>query len=200
MANLRLYFEMLSKQLATTASGPLGYQLPPFRKEDTLDLEISVLKRVSENLAPLFEEQNLSAWSMRATVGTVISGVATSLATTTAFTIDSSGKSLIGSLALNTAAINALSDSAPIFLELIATLNGSNYGARYITRIENGIFTTGLLVAPADDLALGRAEGLRMFVAREGLPGEGFILTAENGVKAFIYLDNDGSLKADPIS
>lgn len=196
MANLRLYFEMTSKQLAVTERGPLGYALPPFRQEDTVDLEISIIKQISTVRAPFFELQNLSAWSLRVSLGTA----ATALATVTAFTIDSTGTILSGSLALNTAAVNALSDNALVYLEIIATLNGSPYGKKFPVTIEKAVFLSGTLVAPADDTALGRTEGLRTFVAKEGAAGEGFILKAENGVRAFIYLDNDGQLRASPIA
>lgn len=196
MANLRLYFELLHKSLAISAQGPLGYSLPPIRQEDTLVLDISLIKQVSTLRAPLFELQNATAWSLRASVGTV----ASVLATTTSFTIDSTGTILSGSLALNTSGINALSDGTEVYFELIATLNGANYGRRFPVRVEKAVFLSGTLVTPADDTALGRAEGLRTFVAKEGAAGDGFIMQAENGVRAWIYLDNDGQLKAEPIA
>ena len=196
MANLRLYFDLISKQLSATPQGPYGLTLPAFRQEDTLDLEISITKRIAYSSYPQFEVQNISAWSLRASVGTVASVAASA----TSFTPDSTATILAGSLALNTASVNAITDGAEVYFELIATLNGSPYGQRFPVRILKAIYLSGTLVAPADDTALGRTEGLRTFVRKEGSAGEGFILTAENGVKAYIYLDNDGQLKASPIA
>lgn len=196
MATLRIYFELLSKQMAVTAQGPLGYQLPTLRQEDSLDLEISILRQISTVKQPLFELVNLSAWSIRVTIGTAGS----SLTTATLSTVDSSGTSLSGNLALNTAGINALSDSASVYFEIIATNGSYVYGKRFPAIIEKAIYTSGALVTPADDTALGRAESVRLFVQKEGAAGDGFILTAENGVQAFIYLDNDGRLQASPIA
>jgi len=196
MANLRIYYELLHKSLAIAEQGPLGYALPPIRQEDSLVLDVSLIKQVSTLRAPMFELQNASAWSLRASIGTVGSV----LASTSSFTIDSTGTILNGTLALNTAGINALTDGTEVYFELIATLAGSSYGKRFPVRYEKAVYTTGTLVAPADDAALGRAEGLRTFVSKEGAAGEGFILTAENGVKAFVYLDNDGQLRASPIA
>jgi hypothetical protein len=199
MANLDLYFEQLSKQLASSEQGPLGFQLPALRQEDTIGLDVSIIKQISTVRAPLFEVQNISGYSLRATVGTLVAGVATALATTIAFTAVESNTKLRGSLALNTAAVNALSDSASVFLELIATDGDGNvYGRRFATRVEKAIYASGVLVAPADDTALGRLEADRRYVKLDSFKGG--IWESENGTKAFVYLHDDGTIRADPLS
>lgn len=198
MANLRLYFETESKQLSLSAFGPLGFQLPTLRQEDTMSLEISILRQVSTILAPLFEVQNISAYSLRVSVGTITAGVATIIVTTTAFTPSADGKSLLGTLDLKVAGISSLADNAEVFFEIIATINSTDYGKRFPTRVEKGVYTSGSLVAPAGDTALGRAEADRRYVKLEGTVG--FVMYSVGGSKMFVQLNDDGTFTASPIT
>lgn len=197
MANLILYFEMLSKQLATSEQGQLGFQLPTFGQEDTLDLEISLMRRVNEIRQPLYEVENVAGWSLRVSVGSVLG---TADATTITFNPDATGKKLLGQLALNTAGLNALADQSRIYFEIIASKGTSKYRKRFETLWEKAIYTSGSLVAPAGDTALGLIDANNRFVKREGAAGEGFILTSPAGQRAYVYLRDDKSLAIDPIT
>lgn len=196
MANLRLYFDLLSKKLAIAKNGPYGYQLPPFRQEDVLELEISITRQIAFVISD-FELVNLSGFALRASVGAVIG---TSLSTVSSFTPDESNTKLTGALSLNVAGISALSDGATLYFEIIATDAVGTYGKRFTTTFEKAIYTSGSLVTPPDDVALGRAEASRLYLLKDStsIPGETKLWVSANGTRRTLqYLDDDGTMKYD---
>lgn len=199
MGVLRLYFETGSKKLAAGLNLPLGFAIPALAQEDKISLELSAITRISELTSPLYEELNLAGWSARVAIGTA----ASVLAQQNIFTLDATSKKLLGTLDLNTAGINALADRAPnIYFELLfSDANGNPYRQRYNVLIEKAVWTTGSIITPPGDVALGELKADRLYLRKEGRAGEGFILTSADGTKqGFIYWHDDGSFRAEPIS
>lgn len=199
MPQLDLFLELQSKKLAAGLNMPLGMLLPIFRQEDQVELSISAMKRVSEIYSPQYELQNLTAWAAQVTIGQA----ASALAAQNTFTLDASATKLQGTLDLNTAGINALTNlQQGIYFELILyNANGSPYGKRFDCRIEKAIYTTGTLVDPPGDVALGELKADRRYMRKEGRAGEGFLLTSNDGTKkGFCYWHDDGSFRAEAIS
>lgn len=193
---LTLYFDLLSKELAATLQGPTGLQLPPFGQEEIVPLQIGVIRRISEIDAPLFESVQIAGWSLRASIG--VAG--TAYVTQNAWTVVNN--MFTGSLALNVAAINALTDEqSGVYLDLLFNAASEPYRGRFPVRIQKAIWLTGTLVAPAGDLALGTLEASRLYVRKEGAAGDSIILTSASGLKKIIlYCDDDGSFRSEPIT
>lgn len=193
---LTFYFDLLSKELAATEQGPTGLQLPPFGQEEVVPLSIGVIRRISEFEAPLFESVQIAAWSLRASIGPV----GTALVTQNAFTVVQNR--FEGTLNLNAAAINALTDQQQgIYLDLLFNSGSEPYRGRFDLRIQKAVWLTGTLVAPAGDLALGVLEAERKFLKKEVDAGDSIIFKSADGTKrGIIYLDNDGSFRMEPIA
>lgn len=199
MPQLDLFFELQSKKLAGGLNLPLGMALPDFRQEDRIELSLSAIKRISEIFSPQYEVQNLNGWSARVAIGQA----ASTLAQQNTFALDATATKLQGVLDLNTAGINALTHlQTGIFFELIFyNANGYPYGKRFDCRIEKAIYTTGAMVDPAGDVALGELKADRLYMRKEGRAGEGFILTSNDGTKkGFCYWHDDGSFRAEGIA
>jgi len=199
MALLTLFYEATSKSLAAARNLPLGYQLPALRQEDIVSLELSILKSISEFSQTPNELVNLTGYSARVSLGTA----ASVLASQNTFTIDATATKLTGLLNLNTAGVNALTDrQSGIYLELLFTEPGGGIsGQRFPVFIEKAVFMSGTVVAPPSDVALGRLEAQRTYVAKEGAAGEAQIFTSADGLKKIIkYAHNDGSMREEPIS
>lgn len=201
MASLNLFFETITKSLAGGLNLPLGLQLPALRQEESLSLSISAITQISQFTAPLYELKTLTGCSCRVSVGTAGSSLAE--AGPSDFTVDVTGTKFNGTLNLNTAGINALTDrqSGVYFEILITEASGATFGRRFPVFIEKAVYLAGTLTVPAGDTALGKLEAARTFVKKEGAAGDGFILTSEDGTrKGILYWHNDGSFRAEPIS
>jgi len=201
MASLNLFLETITKSLAGGLNMPLGLQLPALRQEESLSLAISVITQISQFTAPLYELKTLTGCSCRVNIGTA--GASIAEANPAAFSIDVTGTKFIGTLALNTAGITALTDrQSGVYFEILVTeASGATYGRRFPVFIEKAIYLAGSLSTPAGDTALGKLEAARTFVKYEGDAGAQIILKSADGTKrAVLYVDDDGSVRFEPIS
>lgn len=199
MALLTLFFESTSKLLAAGQNLPLGYSLPHLRQEDILNVELSVIKLINEMTSPRYELVNLAGYSLRISIGTAGSV----LASQNSFALDATNTKFVGLLNLNTAGINALTDGQTgISFEILVTdAAGGIYGQKFPCFIDKAVFLSGAVVNPPADIALGRLEAQRLYFPNEGAAGQGFIMKSGDGLKRiFVYLDNDGSLQTPPIT
>lgn len=193
---LTFYFDLLSKELAATPQGPTGLQLPPFGQEEIIPLCIGVIRRISEFDAPLFESVQIAGWTLRASIGPV------GTAHVTQNTFNVVQNRFEGTLNLNVAAINALTDQQQgIYLDLLFNSGSEPYRRRFDVRIEKAVWLAGALVAPAGDLALGVLEADRKYVKKEMAAGESILWKSADSTKLAIqYLHDDGSPRMEPIA
>ncbi len=201
MALLVLYFDLSSKNLAFGPQGPGGAILPVLKQEGALSLHVSFIRRVAVDPfgQASYEIVNLAAWSLRVSIGTAGSV----LATQNTFAVDSTNTKFVGALALNTVGINALTDrQAGIYFEINYTdADGGGDGRRFDCLIEKAIYTSGAVIVPPTDMALTELKASRLYMKKEGAPGEGYILKSEDSAhRVFTYLHNDGTLRSEEVT
>jgi hypothetical protein len=196
---LPLNFVTNTKKLVFSDTNPSEIRLPAFYQEDGIDLRFKALKQVSQVRPPFLEKINLNGWSLRISVGSA----GASRAAQVTWDPGADAYEVVGVVDLNTADISTAlgsSESITQTLEIRLTKGTTVYRGAWQVQIKKSVALAGALVAPVNDTALGRLEGTRMFVLREGEPGAGIILTSKNSLaQRFVYCHDDGSLRSPRI-
>lgn len=177
------------------------FVLPSVVEGDSMFLSIGI---VYDNISAgqgYLSEQTLSGWSAKVAIGDQ-GGTPVTSAT---LSIDSSGKRLEGTLPLNTTAVAALFASEDIVtktFELEITDGTSTQSFQRSIVLYEEVISSTLVAVAAPDTALGRAEAANLYLKKgENDPGVGFILVSPDGTqKAYVYLTNQGTLEADPLT
>jgi hypothetical protein len=194
---LPLYFETRSKKLVFSSTDATEVVLPEFHQEDTITLELYAQTRIAQWDGQLFERILLSGFSGYVAVGSANNV----LASQNSFTSTDDGYGLIGNLNLNTAGINALADGASSTFEIRLFNGTSYYRGQYAVTIRKSVALAAAIVTVPGDTALGALEAQRTYVRRIGAAGEGQEFTSPDGTKkVYMYLDNDGTMRYEPIT
>ncbi len=197
MAVLPLWFDVVNRRLVVSATNPDPWLLPTLYQEDVYEIEFGALRPTGLPTNPYFSRVNLAGHSLAISIGSA----ATVHASATTWTPSSDSLLLSGSLSLNTAGIAALADGAQVIFEVKLTSATGPIRSQSTVQVRKAVNVAGSLVPVAGDTALGFLEADRLYVRKEGRPGEGFILRSEDGTQmAYIQLTNTGTLEASPLS
>ncbi len=196
---LPINFVTNQRTLAFSESDPSQVNLPRFYQEESPLIGFKALRRLTQMQAPFMEKLLLTGYSLQISIGTA----GTVHAAQNAWTISADNYELQGALNLNTSGINtALAAANPSALTFeIRLFDGTNYfrGA-FPVLVYKSVALAAALVPPAGDTALGALEAKRIYMKKEGEPGEGFILTSADGLRqGLCYWHNDGSWRAEGI-
>ena len=197
MALLILTNDVGFQRLVPAYGVPDDFSLPAFKQEDILDISYSAVVPTGNILQP-HSRLSLVGYSLTISIGPVGAPIAQQ----TSFTAADDNYTLRGSLSLNTAGVAALADGTTTIFECQLSLGSTAvHRTHQNVSINKSVNIASALVPIAGDTALGRVEGDRLYMRKQGRAGEGFVLTSLDGLKSCIcYLDNDGQFKADPIS
>lgn len=197
MALLDLFFDLQTKRLVFSETNGRSATIPDLHREDSFTIAFRALKRLRTIGTPLFQRVNLAGYSLTISIGSAD----TPLAQASSFVLSDTDTLMTGTLAMNTAGINALSDGASSLFEIKLSSGTEAYRGQFGVIIRKSVATSGSIVQVINDIALGVAEADRTYVRHEGRPGEAIILTSDDGlVKAILRVDNDGSCRFEPIT
>lgn len=192
-----LFLVTNEKRFVVSVTNQAPYVLPALNTEDGIPIQLSALKRISTSPSNPFERISLQGFSLFVSVGTA----GTVLASQNVWSISSDGYSLAGTVDLNTVGINALADGASVTFEARLSDGGPPWRVQQTVTIKKSVALSTAIVTPVTEAALGVLQAQRTYMRKEGLPGEGYILTSADGLKQeFNYLHNDGSHRAELIS
>jgi hypothetical protein len=196
-ALLPLFYDVVNKRLVISALSPDPFLLPSLNQEDAYTIEFVALLPTGVPLGPIYQRINLAGYNLRISVGTA--GVENTF--NSAWAPNAENTSLSGVLQMNTAGINGLADGAQQTFE-IRLFDGTNYNrGQFPVTIRKSVSIAGALVPVPGELALSATEARRLYVAKEGLPGEAIILTSKtSGKQVMLYVDDDGALQSPRIA
>jgi hypothetical protein len=199
-ALLPLNFVVNTKQLAFTETNPQVFKIPTLFQEDNLLIHFKALKQISilgdGRGAGFLEKLPLAGYGLQICVGSAGSIKAN---VNTFDVIDN--YTVQGFLNLATSDINnalAGANEVQLTFEIILKLGGLPYRGAYPVLLKKSVALAGALVPPPGDTALGALDAERLYVPQND--STGFTMRNKAGTKrAFVYLDDDGMLRADPL-
>lgn len=203
MAQFDLYIDTYSGNLVTGIDNITPASLPKLVQGDTISFRIYLLARTtSYPRGTPFTTINLAALSLKVGIGPK-DGTAGSTLYTQQFVWakDPTNSYFFADLPLNTAGITnriGALESNTAWFEVEYTQNGFPTTVfQESVNLHAEVVETGNIVAPAGETAASVEYVNATFLKNEN---NGFILKNNNtGVRAFVYLADDGTLKADPI-
>jgi hypothetical protein len=194
-ALLPLFYDVVNKRLVLGINSPDPFTIPTLYQEDSYTIDFTALLPTGNQFNPIYSRLNLASYSLQISVGNA--GVP--LAIANAWTPSADLQMLSGVLQLNTAGMNGLDDGARVTFE-IRLFDGTNYNrGQQVVTFRKSVGTTGALVPPASDTALGSLEAKRTYARKEGLPGEPIILTGLDGSQIQLTCDA-GALREERIA
>ena len=193
MSLLNLFFDISSKRLVNSLNNSGLYLLPEIHQEDIWTITLTACQRINFSSPPFYSVLNIADYALQISVGTV----GTVNAQQSSWDRINNDQQFSGSLNFNTASINALADSVDQTIEIRLTATDAAYHALQTVKYRKIVAPTGTVAPIAGDRALGVNEADQRYLTYEN---NGFTLVSQDGTKrAFIYLDNDGSLRGPPI-
>jgi len=197
MALLDLYFDLQTKRLVFSETNGRSIALPDLYREDKFTIAFRALKRIRAIGNPIFQRVNLAGYSLTISIGSADAP----LAQASSWVLYDSDTLLTGTLDLQTAGINALSDGATSLFEIKLSSGTEPYRGQFTAIIRKSVATSGALNPVVADTAIGVAEADRTYMRKSGRAGEGFTLKSEDGLQnVFCYLHNDGSVRWEPVT
>ena len=192
MSLLSLFFDVTSKRLVNSLTNSGFFRLPPLYTEDTLDIELMVVKRSSYAKAPFFSVVDIANYALVISVG--VAG--TVRASQNVWTKNDANNLFSGQLPLDTAGINALANGTEQIFE-IRLFDGTSYTrGQEICTINKSVALSGALAVVAGDTALGKIEASEIYMPYELPAGRGITLVSDDGnKKTLLYLDDDGTVR-----
>lgn len=210
---LSIFIDLDGKSLVQSATDATAYTLPALVQGDTVQFEVTLLRRTSSynaafGAAAPFSTVTVAGLSLRVAIGnpTAATGSGTPTIFQNTFTLDTNTNKFTGELELGASACSTLLGSATsgtFTLEIEVAES-----AKYTTVFQGGITLKAELIEgaatnpPVPSTSYYTApETDATFVKKFGAAGDGFYLVSPDGTKrAFVYLDDDGTLKASPIT
>ena len=195
MALLTLFFDVSSKQLVRSLINGGRYDLPPFHTEDTLDIDLTIVRRLNYTTPPYFSIISNANYALEIAIGTACTVRAGGPGLV--WTKNSDNSIFSGQIPLNTSGINGLADNASQIFE-IRLFDGTGYNrCQAPCRIIKSVALAAALAVIPSDTALGKIEASEIYMPYELPPGRGYILTSADSTKKILhYLDNDGTERA----
>lgn len=206
MARLDLYVDTFASKrqsLVTGAANPAVYTVPELVQGDTISIRVYLLER--NPTYPISNPFNIilnGDLSLKLAITAPAGGSSTVYTNQYTWAKDANNQYFYADLPLNTAAIGTLlgsGSSATAYLEIEYTQNAypTTVALIPITILADGIKAGGTVV-PAGETALTVEVAQNTFLKQTNT---GFVLQNPNtGLKAFVYLADDGTLKCDPIT
>lgn len=206
MARLDLYVDTFASKrqsLVTGAANPAVYTVPELVQGDTISIRVYLLER--NPTYPISNPFNIilnGDLSLKLAITAPAGGSSTVYTNQYTWAKDANNQYFYADLPLNTAAIGTLLGSgstASAWLEIEYTQNAypTTVALIPITILADGIKAGGTVV-PAGETALTVEVAQNTFLKQTNT---GFVLKNPNtGLKAFVYLADDGTLKCDPIT
>lgn len=204
MAQFDLYVDTYAGTLVSGVANAAAAVLPRLTQGDTISLRIYLLSRTTTfPLNPPHAVVNNADLSLKVAIGPK-NGTDGSTLYTQQFTWakDAANQYFFADLPLNTAGINTLIgalESASAWFEIEYTQNAlptTVYQAPVTIHAE--VIETGSITVPPGETALSAEVANATFLKNRN---SGFVLfNPTTGAEAFVYLDDNGTLRADPIT
>ena len=195
MALLPLYLDAAKRTLVKGISDSATFGIGALTQEDTLILEVHLLKRVSYLLDPLYSQEALAGYSLTVSLGSANDPIAQQ----TSFSLSADGYSMTGNLGMNTSGINALADNATTIFEVRFSVGGGYYSAQQIVSIKKAVALAGAVSDPPGDTGLGVNQATGMFLPKNDVSA--FTMLSQDASKrVLVYVHNDGSFRTELIS
>lgn len=196
MAFLDLHFDTTAKRLVRGATDSGVFSIKELFQEDGLPIDLQLLRRASYFNDPLYEVLTVTGMGLMISVGSADSV----LASQDVWSISEDGKHFEGCLELGTTGMNALADGAVVTLEVRVLLNGTTYYRTQQNVVwRKSVALAGAAAEPAVGTGITKEEANASYLPKTDVMSFTMI-SRDSSKRALIYLDNDGSLKARPIT
>lgn len=196
---LQIIFDVVNGKLVRSSTSPDLYSIRDLYQEDAYTIDLIAVRPTGKTV-PYYEIISLSGYAPNVYVGPAGAPAATA----TGWTTSADGKTVTGVLDMNTSGITTLltANSVTTIFEVKLSSGASNTSrVQQNVTVRKSVGVVGSPSAPPGQLALGSTDADRLYLRKEGLPGDAITLTSPTTGKQWqIYVDDTLGLQMNPIN